>query len=108
MTHSTCPHCGSRHHWRWEDAFDKFGFGDGDGLVMTDAVAYVLRENNLAVTTTPWGLHNVIITAIARNGIALIPTGTSLGYDDPRAYLPDDIVELLDDALTGDIDVEVP
>ena len=26
-------------YWEWEDAFDKFGFEDGDGLVMTHKVA---------------------------------------------------------------------
>lgn len=108
MTRSICPNCGVQHHWRWEDAFDKFGFDDGDGLVMTEAVAHVLREAGLTVTTHHWGLHNLVITAIERDGQPLIPLGTALGYADPRGYLPDDIVELLDDELTGDIDVEVP
>lgn len=108
MTHSTCPHCGAPHQWLSEEAFEKFGFEDGDGLVMTDAVAHVLREAGLTVTTQHWGLHNVIITAIARDGVSLIPEGTRLGYDDPRQYLPEDIVALLDQELAADIHVEVP
>ena len=44
MTFSTCPKCLSTIDWSWEEAFDKFGFGDGDGLVMTDTVAAALRR----------------------------------------------------------------
>ena len=38
-----CESCGSSHEWTWADAFDKFGFGDGDGLVMTSSVADIPR-----------------------------------------------------------------
>jgi hypothetical protein len=41
---SICQSCGARHEWRWEEAFDKFGFDDGGSLVMTDDVANVLRK----------------------------------------------------------------
>ena len=96
VNHTTCPHCGCYCGWSWEDAFDKFGFDDGDGIVMTDTVAQTLRDNGYKVEVTPWGLHNVVITGIARDGISLIPEATELGYDDPRNYLPHDIVALLD------------
>src|SRR5690606_11796613 len=59
-----CPTCGHTHHWSWEEAFDKFGFGDGDDLVMTEAVADALRRHGYAVTVTQWGMHNAIITEI--------------------------------------------
>ena len=36
--------------WSWEEAFDKFGFEDGDGLVMTDVVAAVLQDAGYSVT----------------------------------------------------------
>jgi hypothetical protein len=97
-----CKSCGTRHAWRWEDAFDKFGFGDGDGLVMTEQVADVLRKAGYAVTTEHWGLHNVIITSIALGGIDQIPDGVTLGYDDPRGFLPAGIVAILDTALNGE------
>lgn len=94
-----CPTCGHPHQWIWEDAFCKFGFGDGDGLVMTESVAEALRRHGYTVTTFHWGLHNTIITDISRDGVALIPEGTIRGYDDPRRYLPKDILALLDEAF---------
>ncbi|MGD9658487.1 MAG: hypothetical protein AB7U61_12775 [Methylocystis sp.] len=96
-----CQSCGSRHEWRWEEAFDKFGFGDGDGLVMTDEVARILIEAGYTVTTEHWGMHNVIITSIKRSAAEQIPEKAILGYDDPRGYLPAAIVSLLDSVLNG-------
>ena len=100
-TYTYCQSCGTRHAWDWEEAFDKFGFGDGDGLVMTDSVADALREAGYAVTTEHWGLHNVVITSIKRDGIEQIPEKVSLGYDNPRDYLPAALISLLDSALGG-------
>ena len=28
--------------WSWEEAFSKWGFNDGDGIVMTDEVAQAM------------------------------------------------------------------
>ena len=92
-----CQSCGTRHDWHWEEAFDKFGFNDGDGLVMTDSVTHVLIEAGYTIQNVHWGLHNVIVTSIKRNDIEQIPEGTVIGYDDPRQYLPMEIVTLLDD-----------
>lgn len=84
--------------WTWEEAFDKFGFGDGDGVVMTHVVANVLGKHGYNVSIMPWGLHNDIITSIiACDGTEQIPPTANLGYDDPRHYLPERIVQLLDD-----------
>lgn len=93
---SLCPTCGHTHYWSWEDAFDKFGFGDGDGLVMTETIAEVLRRQGYKVETNLAGLHNAIITDISRDGVSCIPEDVTTGYDDPRKYLPEDIVALLD------------
>lgn len=89
--------------WSWEEAFDKFGFEDGDGPVMTDVVASVLRDGGYSVTAEPWGSHNVVICSIKdANGIEQIPSDINLGYDEPRDYLPDAIIALLDaDPQTG-------
>ncbi len=97
-----CPCCGTRHEWSWEEAFDKFGFGDGDGLVMTGAVADALRARGYAVETNVCGLHNEVILSIkTRDGRELIPhERIRFGYDAPRNYLPQDIIVLLDDAFT--------
>lgn len=92
---SKCPACNMQL-WSWEEAFDKFGFSDGDGLVMSDTVADALRLAGYRVELTPWGMHNVVITGISRDGKALIPDTATVGYDDPRSYLPHDIIELLD------------
>jgi|688.fasta_scaffold119457_2 hypothetical protein len=92
--------------WTWEEAFDKFGFGDGDGLNMTDDVASAIagRFPNLDVTTETWGIHNYIIFAITekRNKKSVYKpcpdegAEWSIGYDEPRKYLPDNIVRFLD------------
>jgi hypothetical protein len=102
---TTCNSCGNSHFWNWEEAFDKFGFGDGDGLVMTESVANALRKAGCDVTVEPWGCHNVVITEIKRRGQSLIPESIQLGYDDPRDYLPNDIVVLLDAEFTDDTEV---
>jgi hypothetical protein len=91
-----CPTCGHAHYWSWESAFDKFGFQDGDSLVMTEKVAEALRKHGYEVRTMHWGFHNTIITDISRDGEMLIPGRTVIGYDEPREYLPEDIVDLLD------------
>lgn len=90
--------------WSWEEAFDKFGFDDGDGLVMTDTVVRVLADAGYNVTAEPWGSHNVVIFSIKdASGVEQIPTDINLGYDEPRDYLPEAIITLLDqDPRTGE------
>lgn len=44
MPVTTCETCGGDYHWQWEEAFDKFGFNDGDGQVETWQVADVLSK----------------------------------------------------------------
>lgn len=116
--------------WQWEDAFDKFGFDDGDGPNFTDEVADAIRgEFGYACDCRPWGIHNYMIRAVtvpatgatvykrkpwcASDGEdrcevvdgkkLLKPRGNgpgdhawSIGYDSPRDYLPDAVVEFLD------------
>lgn len=106
MSFTFCTHCGARHDWSWTEAFDKFGFDDGDGIVMTQVVAQKLRLAGCDVTVTSWGLHNDVITQLTRDGASLIPEGTTIGYDEPRDYLPDDIVDLLDRAFPEKREVE--
>lgn len=49
------------------------------------------------VRTEPWGLHNVTIASIFNGGVELIPHDrVGCDYDDPRSYLPSDIITLLD------------
>jgi hypothetical protein len=84
-------------HWIWEDAFDKFGFGDGDGINFTDKVIDVLENMGYAVEADNWGIHNYMIFQIKdQSGNDIIPDSAKVGYDNPRVYLPKDIIDRLD------------
>jgi len=106
MSTTRCNTCGSYHSWDWTEAFDKFGFEDGDGLVMTDAVVSVLEQNGYVVQSQRWGFHNTVITSIQQNGSELIPPTAVIGYDSPRNYLPLAVIELLDATLNEDAEVD--
>ena len=100
MPVDTCDHCGSDYAWNWSEAFDKFGFNDGDGQMMTEEVADVLRQAGYTVATTGWGLHNTVIDSITHRGRELIDfDNITFGYDEPRVYLPKSVVALLDREL---------
>lgn len=98
MSVTTCRCCGGAYHWSWEDAFDKFGFDDGDGMVMTAAVAVALEDAGYVVDHDVWGIHNEVIDSIkTKDGVELIPhERIQHGYDNPRDYLPEDVVAWLD------------
>ena len=106
MSTTRCTGCGALHEWTWTDAFNKFGFEDGDGLVMTPAVVSLLTEAGYQVETSAWGLHNVIITSIFQDGVELIPGDAKIGYDNPRNYLPKEIIALLDEKTDAIEDAE--
>jgi hypothetical protein len=99
MNSTRCEHCGATHEWTWEEAFDKFGFDDGDGMVMTDTIVTALEAAGFTVKAGPWGMHNVIITSIKRKGRELIPAKAKVGYADPRKYLPKAVIKVLDAAF---------
>ncbi len=102
MPITTCANCGGSYAWRWEEAFDKFGFSDGDGQVMTQEVINALQTAGYEATAERCGCHNITIRSIERDGTEQIPETANVGYDDPRTYLPKDIVRLLDKALPTD------
>ena len=106
MPKTICGHCGSTCHWRWEEAFDKFGFGDGGGLTMTETVATTLRTAGYTVTVEPWGNHNVVISDIQLAAATLIPATARRGYDNPRSYLPAVVTQLLDRELPQSREVQ--
>lgn len=99
MPSCICQNCGAPFHWIWEEAFDKFGFGDGDGQVETATVVDVLEQAGYVVNHDFWSLHNDVISSIKKDGVEQIPENTDIGYDNPRAYLPAAIVTLLDEQL---------
>lgn len=88
--------------WEWEEAFDKFGFMDGDGLVETQTVADVLTDAGYEVVVEEWGMHNTIITEIKKQGRSQIRKKAIVGYDDPRGYLPKRLIKLLDKEFPPD------
>lgn len=98
MPRNTCQTCFHDYDWTWEEAFDKFGFNDGDGQVMTGTVVDVLEDAGYEVITFG-GIHNEFITSITKDGVEQIPESTDLGYEDPRYYLPKEIIDLLDTKL---------
>lgn len=105
MAKDYCYACGNDYYWNWEEAFDKFGFMDGDGNVNTVEVEQVLKDAGYEISSTQWGLHNLIITSIRMHGKELMPEDSDeycIGYDDPRDYLPYEIIELLDKELGND------
>ena len=105
MAKTKCDTCGGDYEWQWTEAFDRFGFNDGDGQVETWQVEAILVKAGYCVEVNSWGLHNTIITSIRKDETEYMPdehSGFTLGYDNPREYLPPDIVRLLDDAL-GDV-----
>ena len=89
-------------YWEWEDAFNKFGFEDGDGLVMTHKVAEFIDSLGYEVRYETWGVHNKIIQEIKKDDKLIMDweilekKGYSLGYDSPRQYLAKDLVAALD------------
>ena len=92
-------------HWTWQEAFDKFGFGDGDGLNMTDEVAGAIQAKwpELEVRCETWGMHNYMIMGIydRASGASVYNKHPDeggewqVGYDDPEVYLPAKIVKFL-------------
>ena len=91
--------------WSWEEAFSKFGFADGDGNIQTHQVVAVLKQAGYEVSSHDWGCHNHVIDSIKQDGRELIPhddDSVFFGYDDPRGYLPADIVSLLDEKLPAE------
>tara|TARA_S200002703_G_C3691366_1_gene212318 strand:+ start:105 stop:494 length:390 start_codon:yes stop_codon:yes gene_type:complete len=109
--------------WQWEEAFDKFGFGDGDGWNGTHEVEGELESLGYEVETDSWGCHNYMIMDIKKDGKSILfkdienrsledwlpeveqrikDRGATredvepLGYEPARNFLPQDIIDHLD------------
>jgi len=99
MVQATCQSCGSETHWEWEEAFDKFGFSDGDGHIHTWRVKIALEKAGYEIHDEPWGFHNIVITSIKKGNVEFIPVGNksyTFGVDNPRAFFPKKLIALLD------------
>ena len=86
-------------YWQWEEAFDKFGFDDGDGANFTGVVAEFLMGLGYEVMSDCWGIHNyMIMSLIDPRGVELMDDDKiEIGYDNPRIYLPKELIEKLDE-----------
>ena len=49
--------------WEWEEAFDKFGFDDGDGMVFTGLVATFIDSLGYE-SEFDGGMHNSYLKSI--------------------------------------------
>lgn len=76
--------------WSWTEAFDKFGFNDGDGINYTDDVANFIEAEGYTVECEQWGCHNYMIQSVKLpNNVELLnPDKFQIGYDEPHKYLP--------------------
>ena len=81
--------------WIWEEAFYKFGFDDGDGLVMTYDVADFITSLGYDVDVDG-DLHNSMIISILVGGKELLNESTFNGDSNLREYLPKELVAQLD------------
>ena len=111
--------------WEWPEAFDKFGFGDGDSWNGTHEVEWAIESLGYTCETDNWGVHNYMIVDILKDGESILFNKDNkdilaqddwrpevlqrikdrgapdwapeaLGYEDPLRYLPTDIIEHLD------------
>ena len=81
--------------WSWEEAFDKFGFDDGDSWNGTGEVE-LWFETKLGWTSEShtWGCHNYMIFLL--KDWKTEKEYEFDGYKDPRDILPKNIIKKLD------------
>jgi hypothetical protein len=82
--------------WEWEEAFDKFGFGDGDGWNGTDIVADFIESLGYNAERDYWGIHNYMIFDIKLKDESIYTKDVDKGYDNPHDYLPRNLVRELE------------
>jgi len=92
-------------YWEWGEAFDKFGFGDGDGWNGTDIVADFIEIFGYETKRQQWGIHNYMIMDLTvwcgPIQISIIPKDINMGYDNPHDYLPKRLIEDLEMKFNG-------
>ena len=88
--------------WNWDEAFSKFGFGDGDGEFNgTAEVATFIRSKGYEVECDSWGMHNYMIMDVIKVdpktgvGVSIVPKDITVGYDHPSGWLPKSLLTAL-------------
>ena len=82
-------------HWEWEEAFNKFGFGDGDEWNGTHLVEEFLHSIGCKeVECDSWGIHNYMIFRIVDKDGKEYEFD---GYEDPHNILPKRIIRKLNE-----------
>lgn len=84
--------------WSWEEAFDKFGFNDGNGWNGSYLVGRFIDDvYDVKTVLSSQGMHNyMIIDILDHDKNSTISEDVEIGYTCPRDYLPKDLVALLD------------
>ena len=96
MKTSECVVCGGSIEWHWEEAFFKLGFAHDSGHAESLNVANALLEAGYELPVQPESQLSILITSIKKGGIEQIPEHINVGYENPRLYLPEEILQLLD------------
>ncbi len=94
--------------WTWEEAFQKFGFNDGNNS-QTFRVQKVLEAAGYGCDEASGGWHNNVICGLSKEMGAVWAEETCEDVDDDaklRASLPPEVVALLDTAFPDDLVIE--
>lgn len=78
--------------WDWRDAFDKFGFGDGDSWNGTGYVREFLEGLGWTLNEAQYGAHNWMIFKMTKGDVVI----EADGYKQPEEFLPQELIDALD------------
>ena len=89
----------TRIHWHWEEAFQKFGFGDGDGWNGTHLVGEALTDLGYSYEAETAGMYNYMIVSLSKDGqeVDLGDLYYEEDADRVRLGLPEEVVRFLDE-----------
>lgn len=91
-----CHHCRTLHFWHWKTAFK---YCESQILAQTETVAEVLQAAGYELKFDD-SYEPAVIDSMMLDGNELLPE-QGLRGDDPRAYLPAEVVSLLDAKFSG-------
>ena len=97
--------------WTWMEAFDKFGFGDGEDTNHTQEVVDVLKAAGY-VCNPAGGMHNYYMDSLKKDGQVWEPNLSDgfieqMDENRPRTWLPGEVVDLLDKAFPDKLVIRV-